>query len=578
MPVRQELPESFGRYRILRKLGEGGMGAVYLAEDTRLGRRVALKVPHFTADDGPAVVERFYREARVAAGIDHPNLCPVHDVDEHGGVHYLTMPFIEGTTLSRRLAWEGAWPSGRAARLAATVARAVDALHARGIIHRDLKPHNIMVRPDGEPVVMDFGLARSLAASRRLTEKGQVLGTPSYMSPEQVRGQKELGPATDVYSLGVIFYQLLTGRVPFEGDVMAVFAQILHADPEPPSRLRPGLDARVEAICLRALAKRPEDRFPGMAAFAAALEEYARQSGLGTAGPGATTPEAPPQPADVPPVPPTLPGEHGPRLPNEIVNAVGMRLVLVPAGTFLMGSPESEEGREEDEGPRHEVEITRPIYLGACPVTQEEYHRVTGTTPSWFAAAGGGRDKVTGVDTRRFPVENVTWDDAVEFCLRLSELADEKKAGRRYRLPTEAEWEYACRGGANPPTPFSFGPSLSSTQANFDGNQPYGGAVKSPYLQRPTPVAFYRPNGWGLFDMHGNVWEWCADGYGADYYRRAPRRDPLGPHHQALRVLRGGSWGDGGRDCRSAFRNRYANGDRGGNVGFRVVCFVPRLA
>src|SRR5947199_1466441 len=161
MPTHQELPERFGRYRILKKLGAGGMGAVYLAEDTRLGRRVALKVPHFTAEDGPAVVQRFQREARLAARIDHPALCPVHDVGEAGGVYFFTMPFVEGTPLSHLIDPQRPWPPLRALALVRKVALAVEVLHKNGIVHRDLKPGNVMVRPTGEPVLMDFGLARS---------------------------------------------------------------------------------------------------------------------------------------------------------------------------------------------------------------------------------------------------------------------------------------------------------------------------------------------------------------------------------------------------------------------------------
>jgi serine/threonine protein kinase len=216
VPTTQPLPETFGRFRIVKKLGEGGMGAVYLAEDPQLGRQIALKVPHFSDEDGPGVVERFRREARMAAEISHPNLCTVYDVGEIGGTHYLTMPFIEGATLSRLLHQEGPWPEARAAGLCAVLARALEVLHRKGIVHRDLKPSNVLVRPTGEPVLMDFGLARSFTApSQRLTASGARLGTPAYMSPEQVAGKtKEIGPASDIYSLGVMLYELVAGELP----------------------------------------------------------------------------------------------------------------------------------------------------------------------------------------------------------------------------------------------------------------------------------------------------------------------------------------------------------------------------
>jgi formylglycine-generating enzyme required for sulfatase activity len=189
---------------------------------------------------------------------------------------------------------------------------------------------------------------------------------------------------------------------------------------------------------------------------------------------------------------------------EEIVNSIGMKLVLIPAGKFLMGASWDEEGQVEDEY-QHEVEITKPFYMGVYEVTQEEYEKVMGSNPGWFSARGSGRDKVRGLDTDRFPVEMVSWEDAVEFCRRLSDLPDERNQARLYRLPSEAQWEYACRAGARESLPFRSGRSLSAEQANFDGNYPYGGAAKGKNLERPTTVGSYKPNHFGLFDMHGNV-------------------------------------------------------------------------
>ncbi len=188
--------------------------------------------------------------------------------------------------------------------------------------------------------------------------------------------------------------------------------------------------------------------------------------------------------------------------PKEITNSIGMKLVLIPAGKFMMGSPKDEKDRFDDEE-QHEVEITKPFYMGVYDVTQAEYEKVMGKNPSYFSAAGDGKDRVKDMDTTRFPVEMISWADAVEFCRKLSEMPEEKQAGRVYRLPTEVEWEYACRGGTV--TAFHYGAALSSTQANFRGNFPYGGAAKGPYLERTTKVGSYQPNAYGLYDMHGNV-------------------------------------------------------------------------
>jgi formylglycine-generating enzyme required for sulfatase activity len=249
-----------------------------------------------------------------------------------------------------------------------------------------------------------------------------------------------------------------------------------------------------------------------------------------------------------------------------VTNSIGMKLALIPAGKFLMGSPPDEKGRGDDEE-QHEVEITRPFYLGIHEVTQAQYEQVMDANPAFFTKGhDGGPDH---------PVESVSWQDAKDFCDKLSALGKERAAKRVYRLPTEAEWEYACRGGARENTPCHFGTSLSSTQANFNGNFPYGDAPKGRSLERTTPVGSYPPNGFGLFDMHGNVWEWCADWYDKDYYRNSPKKDPQGPLEKTgRRVLRGGSWRDYGGNCRAANRDWNDPAGHVVNVGFRVVC-VP---
>ena len=189
-----------------------------------------------------------------------------------------------------------------------------------------------------------------------------------------------------------------------------------------------------------------------------------------------------------------------------LTNSVGMKFREIPAGKFLMGSPDTEVGHKLDEHP-HLVRITKAFYIGVFTVTQGEYQRVMGTNPSYFAATGGGRTTVAGMDTSRFPVDNICWNDAQDFCRALSNLPSERSAGRKYRLPTEAEWEYACRAGTT--TPYYFGSSLSSRQANFDGNSPYGDAPTGPFLRRTTTVGSYPPNSLGLYDLYGNVAQFC---------------------------------------------------------------------
>jgi uncharacterized protein (TIGR02996 family) len=257
-----------------------------------------------------------------------------------------------------------------------------------------------------------------------------------------------------------------------------------------------------------------------------------------------------------------------------LVNSVGMSLALVPPGRFRMGSSSEETGRSQDEGPLHEVEITKSFYLGAYPVRQRDYQGLMGSNPGWFSATGSGKSSVDGLDTSDFPVENVTWHEACEFCQKLSDLPAEKAAGRVYRLPTEAEWEYACRAGTS--TTFCCGSSLSSQVANIRGNAPYGGAEPASYLGRTCPVGRYPPNAFGLYDMHGNVYDWCSDWFDEDYYKNSPAQDPPGPVSGTRKVLRDASWADRAEACRAANRNRQAPGDRNMHVGFRVVCVVAR--
>ncbi len=256
---------------------------------------------------------------------------------------------------------------------------------------------------------------------------------------------------------------------------------------------------------------------------------------------------------------------------DAVVNSVGMRLVLVRSGWFWMGSPPDEANRYGDEGPRHRVEITKPFYLGAHQVTQEQYARVVGGNPSWFRPGGGGNEQVGRRQTAAFPVDSVSWFDAVAFCEALSALPAERKAQRVYRLPTEAEWEYACRAGTASAAPFHFGGSLSSRQANFDGSKPYGGAVRDRNLRRTSAVGSYPANAFGLYDMHGNVWEWCADWFGDRYYQDSPAQDPPGPEGGETRILRGGSFYYIASSCRAAIRFGRRPDSRSNLDGFRVA-------
>ncbi|MBI3270526.1 MAG: VCBS repeat-containing protein [Planctomycetes bacterium] len=263
-------PGSFGRYEILEELGRGGMGIVYKARQAEIGRIVALKVLLAGSLAGEEDLRRFRREAAAAASLSHPGIVAVHDVGVVEGRPYFTMEFIQGKSLASRVAEAGPLPPPEALRLLRRICEAVHHAHEHGLVHRDLKPDNVLVRPDGSPVVTDFGLAKPMADNEHLTASGVLLGTLVYMSPEQASGDlSDVGPLSDVYSLGAVLYQLLTGRPPFEGvNPVSLLAHVILDDPVPPKVLRPGLASDVQTICLTAMAKSPARRYPSAQAFA----------------------------------------------------------------------------------------------------------------------------------------------------------------------------------------------------------------------------------------------------------------------------------------------------------------------
>ena len=262
--------------------------------------------------------------------------------------------------------------------------------------------------------------------------------------------------------------------------------------------------------------------------------------------PAATAPQTPPAGPPRHPAPPPDAAGQGDRW----INSQGMEFVFIGPGQFLMGSPEDEEARRPDET-QHQVVLTGGFWIAQAEVTQKQWMEIAGYTNARFR----------GPD---LPIDSVSWDDAKDFCRRLG--ANE---GRTYRLPTEAEWEYACRAGTR--TPFGLGRTITSTVANIDGTKEYGDAPRGFLRNKTTPVKSFPPNEWGLYDMHGNAWELCADWYGEDYYENAPEQDPKGPEIGERRVVRGGSWRGPASLARAAHRHRAPPDYRHFYFGFRPV-------
>jgi serine/threonine-protein kinase len=265
-----ESGQTVSHYRILDRLGTGGMGVVYRAEDLRLGRAVALKFLHEDIATDPDAIERFRREARAASSLNHPHVCTVHDVGEFQGRHFMVMELLEGRSLRDAIAPEGPLPIERVLTIGAQVAEALEAAHARGIVHRDLKPANVFITAQGQAKVVDFGLAKVLPAgetetpARSLTAANLVMGTLPYMAPEQLLGT-EVDARTDIHAFGALLYEMATGLRPYRREPLPRLTdEILHEPPKPPGQINPAMGPELEAIILRCLAKRPEDRYPTM--------------------------------------------------------------------------------------------------------------------------------------------------------------------------------------------------------------------------------------------------------------------------------------------------------------------------
>jgi formylglycine-generating enzyme required for sulfatase activity len=610
-----------GPYLLLEKLGVGGMGQVFKTRHRLMNRVVALKVIRPAAALTAESVLRFQREIQAAAQLTHPNIVAAYDADLVGDLHFLVMEYVEGIDLHRLVQKQGRLPAGQACDFIRQAALGLQHAFERGLVHRDIKPSNLLLAAHGSVVkLLDLGLAKAEKTiptgsdATELTQTGVVMGTPEYMAPEQALDPHGADVRADIYSLGCTCYFLLAGRPPFTGGTLAQ-QLIWHQQTPPPAitSLRPDLPPGLAAVLHKMLAKRPQDRYQTPAEVALALAPF---SDAPVAVPAsATAPLAIPATTVTPPrdswtvraestvtyapeghptgKPPARPvklwwllgagagalvlglllffllkgggdtdssgpgSSRGQKPAAEVTNSIGMTFVLIQPGTFTMGSPEADANHERQELPAHEVVIGKPFYLGTCQVTQAQFRQVMSRNPSTFTSVEEGAD--------RCPVETVSWDEAVEFCRTLSALDAEKKAGRVYRLPTEAEWEYACRAGTT--TSFSFGNDWSRLGKY--------GWYKDNTGNHPHPVGRLVPNPWGLYDMHGNVMEWCLDGYDPDFYRRSPKNDPRGPDVER-KVLRGGSWLMDARSCRSAHRDWFEHFQRSYQVGFRVLLEVPQ--
>lgn len=617
-------------YRLEQFIARGACGAVWRATGPG-GVHAALKI----APLGKQIGKAEKRSLEIIKAIRHPNLLCIFGTWEKDNRLVVAMELAD-RSLAERLdeaiakGLKGI-PRDELLEYMLEAAKGLDFLHQRrhvapdgtltSIEHRDIKPQNLLLI-GGSVKVADFGLVRSMEYS---IASHSGLMTKGYAPPEFFKGKTTT--QSDQYSLAVTYCVLRTGQLPFD-DRRPMFQEgNLRHDPD-----LSALGPAERPVVARALATAPADRWPNCRAFVdalrgaadnrASLQEPSRSADPSTparhlAAASADTVEhprargkrmttamwlvllgcallgiqalirgmvSPPRgqssAAEAASVPTTFAAPTAglgsvkppPVQPQEkdLTNSIGMRLVKIPPGKFVMGSPQDERGREDTKGAdetQHEVEIPEAFWMGVTEVTQEQYQRVMKTNPSRFK-------DVPGEDTTKFPVEMVNWHDAKKFCQELSGLPEEAKHGRKYDLPTEAQWEYACRGGAAGHSAFSTGKTLTSQMANFNGMHPYPHtAEKGPNLARPRAVGAYMANGFGLYDMHGNVLEWCRDFVGA--YDLAATKNPTGPASGVFKVRRGGAWQMPAMNCRTAQRGDWRlPGDADGSTGFRVV-LVP---
>jgi formylglycine-generating enzyme required for sulfatase activity len=626
------------RYRIDAKLGEGGMGVVYRAYDIELEKTIALKalLPQFK--DDPESQRDLKREVAVSQGLAHRNIVQVFHLETRSEVPYLIMEFVDGVTLAFHKGQKGKLGLEETLSLAKPILSAIAYAHERGLVHRDIKPQNIMISNEGEVKVMDFGIAQVLKDTYTKLTGRPVSGTLYYMAPEHIRGKPpdkrsdiyslgclfyELLNGKPPFWTGDVVYQQINEQpAPLEGVPHRISGVILRClAKEPSERFQ-----SVEEISLALLGggsvkdkvEVSTSQSQPLTGRAPIPKMPAPQPAVEKATPRPATERPPAQPASKEPAAQEsskgigaawvafcklsaawkafwglaallillvltigvmkgwgfwqqdrkaevkwdeegisneiLPGEVA--YPQEWTNSIGMKFHLIPAGEFMMGAVPGDDQAEYDEEPRHRVEITKPFYMSVYEVTQAQYQAVMGENPSNFK----GDDH---------PVESVSWNDAVEFCEKLS-----LKEGKKYRMPTEAEWEYACRAGIESAYYWGNGDSESEMKkyAWYEKNAD-DGYWTSPHASREgtQSVGQKLPNAWGLYDMSGNVWEWCSDWYSENYCSNSPAKDPQGSSSGELRVLRGGSWHNQAGYLRTSNRSRGNPDDRGVNGGFRIL-------
>ncbi len=600
------------RYKVLKELGSGAFGQTYLAEDLDLPTHPHCVVKCLKSNLKPRIQnisKRLFEQEALKLhelGQKCDRIPTLFAHFEQDSQFYLVQEWIEGQTLNQEIIPGKKFDESYVRQLLQDLLEVLAIVHQHNIIHRDIKPQNLIRRSrDSHIVLIDFGAVKELSHID-LNAEGETfftiaIGTPGYMPNEQLQGKPQL--CSDLYAVGILGIQALTGMVPRQLPEDPRTGKLIWRDRV---KVSPSLADFLDKMTGLAI-DRPENASQALTVLnhigtpqpqpqtwltqTEPTQTWLTQTGLSRLpiprrkfwqilaglGTGAIAvvawdrfarriPRLSPQTFN------TITVDSRGQVTNlaqataqvyvqDLENGVTMEMVAIPGGQFLMGSPASETYSKDNERPQHTVAVA-PFFLSKYAVTQAQWRAVAALPkvkydlnldPSYFKGANR-------------PVEQVSWLSAVEFCQRLSQAT-----GWQYRLPHEAEWEYACRAGTT--TPFHFGETMTIDLANYDGNSTGEKASTGQFRSQTTEVGRFSPNAFGLYDMHGNVWEWCAD----DWYdtRNAPDDGSLEiDRADGAKLLRGGSWDDPRQNCRSAVREKNDPSFAYSRIGFRVACVV----
>ncbi len=540
-----------GKYKIIRILGQGGFGITYEVEQTMLKAHYAIKeffvntkdvycrrdisqnnkvTPHFDTEMYEKLREGFIKEARTLYQLDNiSNIVKVRDTFEENETVYIVMDFVQGMPLGEMIEKKGVLPEEKVKKYSVQILRALQQIHQQNILHRDIKPDNILINSNDTAVLIDFGIARNFVDDK--TQFHTAMLSPGYAPPEQEVAYARKGAYSDLYSMGATMYYCLTGKKP------QTLSELNFEDYVSAQSLNPNISNELNTIINKAIEKKPKDRFKSCKEFISCLNN--------NEGTVIRYQEAF-----------LLTNNKTPDYIIETVNGVSFKMIKIEGGSFNMGSNDG----YDNEKPIHRVNVPT-FYMAETLVTQSLWKAVMGNNPSYFKKTVKWFKREGNYN---HPVESISWNDIQNFIQQLNQLI-----GKDYRLPTEAEWEYAVKGGTT--TPFYTGDNITTNQANYDGNYPYKNNAKGEYRKKTTQVKSFPPNSYGLYDMSGNVKEWCEDKWHSNYKGAPTDGSAWLVGNSSFRVLRGGSWYNYAENCRSVDRSYYSPGGSNNGYGFRLA-------